>query len=148
MTEPSGVGLSSSHIDFGAVDITVDGVTTTTVTVTNTGTGELVISALTGPGAPFAVTGGSCLPVPTTLLAAEVCDLDVEFTPDAPGTFSDMLGIESNAPSSPDEVSLSGSAFSPAPIPVFGRFGQLLLILMIGLIGVQLAHRAGASRSC
>ena len=43
------------------------------VTVTNIGTGELTLSELVEPGAPFSITGGTCIALPVTLLPGESC---------------------------------------------------------------------------
>ncbi|WP_376691838.1 choice-of-anchor D domain-containing protein [Wenzhouxiangella sp. EGI_FJ10409] len=135
--EPPAVELTAGSLDFGAV---LDGETgAETVTLSNTGTGDLVISELAEPDMPFAVTGGSCTAVPVTLLPGESCEIAIEFTAaSASGAFSDEVAIVSNAASSPDTITLSGSAQPPAlPVPVLGWHGLLLLILLVAGLALR-----------
>ncbi len=132
VNEPPAVGLSADGINFGAVfggDTVAN-----SVTITNTGTGDLVISGIGNPSVPFDVTGGSCFPLPTTLLPSETCDIELTFTaPSTFGNFSDDLTIVSNAASSPDTVTLSGTV-QPLVIPTLDRWGLLMLVLMMSAL--------------
>ncbi len=80
-----------------------------TVTLSNTGPGQLIISNLDQPQMPFTASGGSCGSLPITLDNHQNCTLDYQFSPSASGVFNQSIGIESNAPSSPDAFSLSGN---------------------------------------
>jgi hypothetical protein len=86
-----------------------------TVTVTNTGGRPFGVSAVSNTG-PFAVdpitdtcTGNAVGPDST-------CTVDVTFTPVASGAASGVLSFESNDPSSPLSVALTGST----PVPGIG----------------------------
>ena len=137
-TEP-GLSLDTNNVGFGTV--TVDDLVASVVTVTNTGTTSLTISDISGPGAPFALAGGSCLPTPTVLAIGASCEIQVEFEPTEPGNFADSFVITSDAPSSPDTVSLSGSAEAavvPPPaiaVPVNSTWALALLAGLLGLFG-------------
>jgi len=61
------------------------------VTLSNGGTQTLNISAITSPGAPFALTGGSCATPPFALSAGASCTLQYTFSPTATGTQSTAL---------------------------------------------------------
>jgi hypothetical protein len=131
--EPPEVELSAGVIDFGVVGFGSS--TVQTLTVTNIGSGELVISAITDPLAPFALTGGTCLPPPNTLSPGASCTVDVEFAPNSNGSlFTASFDIVSNAATSPDTVSLSGSS-SAIAVPALSRTGLLLLTLLLAGLG-------------
>ena len=133
MDEPPEVELSAGVIDFGVVGFGSS--TEQTLTVTNIGSGELVISAITDPLAPFALTGGTCMPPPNTLSPGASCTVDVEFAPNSNGSlFTASFDIISNAATSPDTISLSGSS-SAIAVPAFSRTGVLLLMLLLAALG-------------
>jgi hypothetical protein len=141
-TQPA-LGLAPATLDFGSLN---PGQTATlTTTVSNTGNGDLDISAISAPGGAFALVGGTCLPPPTSVPPSGSCTITVEFAPTAVGSFSGSITITSNAPSSPDTVTLLGTAVSPLPpprqIPVGGPWGLVLLAGLLGVIGL-LATRA------
>ncbi len=132
--------LDVSAIDFGARP--AGSLTTATVTVTNTGSGDLVISAFTDPGAPFAITGGSCTALPATIPPAASCQVIVRFTSGGTtGSFTSSFDIVSNAPSSPDSVTLAASS-EPAAIPTLGTWGLALQALLLGWLGCRLRSRS------
>jgi len=133
--EPPEVALSAAGIDFGMV--VIGSTSVQTVTLTNTGTGELNISDITAPTPPFAMAGGSCLPPPSTLLPGESCTIDVEFAPDSISSqFTGSIDIISNAATSPDTISLSGSLVPLAvEVPTLSRAGVLLLALLLAVLG-------------
>ena len=131
--EPPEVELSAGVIDFGVVGFGSS--TVQTLAVTNIGSGELVISAITDPLAPFALIGGTCLPPPNTLSPGASCTVDVEFATNSNGSlFTASFDIISNAATSPDTVSLSGSS-SAIAVPAFSRTGLLLLTLLLAGLG-------------
>ena len=132
--EPPVVDLSASAINFGVVGF--GSTAMQTITVINTGTGELNISDISAPPAPFAITGGTCLPPPSTLSPGASCTIDVEFAPDSSSgsLFTASFDIISNAATSPDTVSLSGSA-AAIEVPTLSRIGLLLLALLLAALG-------------
>ena len=140
-SEPAALTLSTTNIELGP--LTVGQQATASVTLTNTGIGELDITQVSDPGAPFALTGGSCLPVPVQLQPGESCVIEVTFAPGGNdlGEFQSSIDILSNADSSPDTITVSGTAgaaVSPIAVPVLGPLGLILLALMLAaLAGVQ-----------
>ncbi|HXN24989.1 MAG TPA: choice-of-anchor D domain-containing protein, partial [Candidatus Dormibacteraeota bacterium] len=122
-TSPSAVSLSGtgvtsgpqlrvtpSSLNFGNLNL---GTTSSAQTVTfkNTGTVNVTISAIAASLSQFTL---ATLPAfPLTLAAGESAAVNVTFAPAAAGTLSGTLTILSNAPSSPDSVSLSGTGVRP-----------------------------------
>ena len=98
------IALSSEAVDFGIVP--VGSTATTTITVSNNGGADLVISSIDASGDGFAVdmTGTSM-----TLAASASTTFDVTFSPSAAGSASGSVTIESNAPSSPNTITLAGN---------------------------------------
>ena len=132
--------LDVSAIDFGARP--AGSLTTATVTVTNTGSGDLVISGFSDPGAPFAITGGTCTALPATLPPAASCQVIVRFTSGgSTGSFTSSFDIVSNAPSSPDSVTLAASSVAAA-IPALGAWGLALQALLLAWLGCRLRSRS------
>ncbi|MEM7053398.1 MAG: choice-of-anchor D domain-containing protein [Pseudomonadota bacterium] len=128
------LALSTNDQAFGLVLVGASG--TATIVVTNTGTPDLTLDGISSPSEPFSITGGSCLPVPTTLAADETCTIEVAFTPDAVRDFSDQIVITSNATSSPDTVRLSGrSNFELLVVPTLNGWGLLTMMLLTFAIG-------------
>ena len=123
------VGLSTSHLDLGTL---IEGSTSSAqLIVTNIGAGNLVLSSITAPAAPFSIVGGSCLALPFTLAAGAQCTVDVTFAPTTLGTFSSSLLIHSNAASSPTEVTMSGTLLAATAVPVSNPLALLLLGLAL-----------------
>jgi hypothetical protein len=112
-----------------------------TVTVTNNGDGDLVISGLTDPGPPFSITGGSCTALPATVPPGASCTLVIQFAPaTSAGLFNASFAIQSNAPSSPDSIDLSGIVGVVA-VPTLDRWGLALLALLLGWCGWRFRRR-------
>ena len=121
------LSLSPSSLAFGG-----QGVGTTsaaqTVTITNTGTADLDVSAVSTSGTnagDFSASPSGC----GDIAPSGTCTISVTFTPSGAGARSATLNIVSDAPSSPDQVSLSGtglnSHLSLSPNPM--NFGNVLL---------------------
>ena len=128
------LGLSSNDVDLGQVNIGANGIDV--VTISNTGTADLTLIDISMPAAPFDRVGGSCQPLPITLAAGESCSIDIRFSPVQAGDFSDQIVITSNAISSPDTVTIRGSAlFEPLVVPTLNAWGLLLLMLMMLAVG-------------
>ena len=140
-TDPSEITLLTTTIDFGTLAFGDSG--TANVVVESTGSNDLVVDAITDPGEPFAITGGSCTDLPVSLAPGESCQIGVEFTPTpAGGAASASFEIQTNAESSPDTVSLQ-AAGQPVPVPTLNRLGLLMLIALM----VAVASRATLSCS-
>lgn len=129
------ITLDTTAVNFGTFDPGQAG--TGTVTVTNTGTADVTLSGLTGPSAPFFITGGSCTAPPVMLMPGETCTVELEFAPGAvAGSYAGSFDIVSDAPSSPDTVTLSGTV-QPLVIPTLGRYGLALLLLLTAGFAVR-----------
>jgi len=79
--------------------------------------------------APFAVTGGSCDPLPMTLTPGNNCTIEVSYSPTTAGNDTAQLVINSNAPDSPTLVELRGNGYAPAmPVPTLSQWALMLLL--------------------
>lgn len=106
------VSLSPDSLDFGNQPV---GTTSNpqTITVTNTGNLPLIVSSITMSGTNASAFGetDSCTARPVR--PAETCTIAVRFTPPAHGQNSASLVIADNAPTSPQNVALSGWGAGP-----------------------------------
>lgn len=59
----------------------------------------------------------------------------MSFDPVSAGTFVATFDVVSNAPTSPDAVTLRGNVGSVVPVPVLGLWGLALLSGLMGLLG-------------
>lgn len=130
------IGLSTNDFDFGTIALGVGEIGI--VTLSNTGTADVNVTGITDPLPPFSFVttrgaSGSCATPPFTLVPSESCNLQVQFDPTVPGNFISSFDIISNAPSSPDTVTVRGSAQPPLVVPTLNRIG---LVLMAGLMAV------------
>jgi hypothetical protein len=118
VTPPAPVAnLSPSGVGFGSqkVGTTSDA---QTITLRNTGEGTLNITSIVGSG-DFARTT-TC---GATLAAAASCEIDVTFSPTAGGARTGAITVTSDATSSPDVVSLSGTGLTTLVLKGFrGHF--------------------------
>jgi uncharacterized repeat protein (TIGR01451 family) len=123
----SGLSLSPNSLTFSGQAV---GTTSAAqaVTITNTGTADLHVSTVSTSGAnagDFSASPSGC----ATVAPNGTCTISVKFTPSASGGRSATLNIASDAPSTPDQVSLSGTGFnsrlSLSPNPM--NFGGVLL---------------------
>lgn len=108
------LSLSTDSVDFGQVPVG-ESEGPITVTLTNSGSGDLEIGSV-GPLAGdnpevFEITADTC--AGTTLPAGQNCAIGVIFLPNAEMSFNANFEIASDAPSSPDTVSLTGVGFEP-----------------------------------
>lgn len=126
------VSLSPELLDFRPIELGAEELSL--VTLANTGTLELEVSAITGPGEPFSLAQGTCPAPPFTLAPEADCDIGVLFAPTVEGSFSASFEILSNAPSSPDSVTLQGQGLALV-IPTFNRIGAGFLVLLLALVG-------------
>jgi uncharacterized repeat protein (TIGR01451 family) len=94
-------------IDFGNV-LVGESSSTQTITVTNNGGLPLNIGSVVQPSAPFTMVGDACSNLP---LLIGGCNIDVQFSPTAVGSFTDILTIPSDDPDEGSiDVALSGTA--------------------------------------
>jgi len=103
---PPVVGLSTSAVSFSPLTVGSSS-TAMSVTVTDTGLGPLLISgiSITGADKSSFSQNNNC----GNMTAGGYCTINVSFDPQAQGPLGATLQIVSNAPSSPDLVSLSGT---------------------------------------
>ncbi len=100
----AGLSISPASFSFGSV---VDGQTKSQpITVTNTGTAALTIGQISVSGSGYSVSG---LAIPATVPAGGEVTFSVLFTPTTAGSLTGTVSIASNAPNSPNVLSLSGS---------------------------------------
>jgi hypothetical protein len=105
--------LRAGHVRPGWNDGQAVGTTSAAqaVTITNTGTADLHVSTVSTSGAnagDFSASPSGC----ATVAPNGTCTISVKFTPSASGGRSATLNIASDAPSTPDQVSLSGTGFN------------------------------------
>src|SRR5450755_780925 len=105
------VNLAATSIDFGPQ--TIAGLYgPRTVRLTNSGNADLVIASIAVSGAGFAdATSPAC---PTTLVAADHCDIAVAFSAPGVGSFNGTLLVTSNAAGPPATVTLHGTGVAAA----------------------------------
>ena len=110
VTGAPGITIEPGSIDFGDV---IDGnEATQEVEITNSGTDVLNVSDITVEGDAFSVDFDDAF----SLEVGESETVLVTFTPDGAGDYSGTLTVESDAPSSPDEVALTGTGLDqPTP---------------------------------
>lgn len=98
------LALSNTSLDFG--NILTTATSQQQITLNSTGNDTLRITSLDVDITVFAVD----MAAPIALIPGTSQVLTVTFTPDAAGTFNGSLTITSNSSSSPDVVSLNGTA--------------------------------------
>lgn len=131
ITPVSGIGIASAPIaNVSPTTLTFGSLTsgqqsgTQVVTLTNTGSAALDITSisLTGTNAgDFAIVTAGTNPCPSasgSLAINSSCTVGVEFTPQTAGQKSALLSFADNAASSPQTVTLSGTAQSPAAVQI------------------------------
>ncbi len=131
------VGLTPSGLQFSVIQGDT-GPTRSSRLVVTAGRIDLSIEAIGSPQGPFTITGGSCMDraLPATLPALEQCDIVVRFDGDDIGDYESSFRITTDAPSSPDGVTLFGRV-NPPVVPTLGGFGLAILALMVVLIGLR-----------
>jgi hypothetical protein len=120
--------------------------------ITNPGTAPLDLASVTLVGSQateFAITANTCIGrIPRPLApppATASCEVDVRFQPASVGAKQASLRIQSDAPSSPDTVPLSGTGILPAPTVATGAASPILPVsaTLTGLVnpnGVQTTY--------
>lgn len=113
---PSAISITPNPLSFGAVavgDITGPSL----VTISSTGIGTLNVTSISPALAPFTQEpGGSCLPLPFVLAPGTSCTMAFSFGPNALGPVAQNLSVQSNAPTSPDAMSLDGAGIASDPV--------------------------------
>ncbi len=105
------LSVSPTSWDFGSINLGSSSAAKT-FTVTNTGTGNLIMGTLS-PSGDFALSSNTCTNG-ATVAPSGTCTFNVTFTPTATGTRNGSVSIPSNASTSPDSVSLSGTGAAPS----------------------------------
>jgi hypothetical protein len=111
LTVDGAVTLSSSSLNFGNQVIRTPSASQSVV-VTNTGGQTLT-------GISVSINGGNSIDFtqtnncPSSLPANSSCTINVTFTPNATGNATSTLNIYDSAPSSPQQVALSGTGTQP-----------------------------------
>lgn len=103
------LSISPTSWDFSSVDLGSSS-TAKTFTVTNTGAANLVMGTLSISG-NYALSNNTCDSV--TVAASGTCTFDVVFTPTGIESQNGTVTIPSDASTSPDSVSLSGTGSAP-----------------------------------
>lgn len=134
--------LSTTALDLGNLNA---GASSGQLTLSNAGSGDVIVTAISTPAAPFSLTGGTCLALPRTLAPGESCSFELRFAPSQFGSFSETLLISSTAEGSPQQVSLRGALVAPVrAIP--GTTPWSLLLLALAVLGIG-GWRFGTGRS-
>ncbi len=102
------ITISPALVDFGDQLInTTSGIMT--AMLENSGTADLNVSSITAAAAPFNLVGGSCSGTPFVLAPAASCSLDFTFEPTTTGAAMQALTVVSDAPTTPDTLTLQGN---------------------------------------
>jgi uncharacterized repeat protein (TIGR01451 family) len=111
------VDLSTGTIDFGNQEVGTTGVTRT-IRLRNTGSGPLVINDITVDNSADFNLSHNCPPI---LAAGDSCTIQVSFGPDTTGAKNGTVTIDTNAPTSPDTITLIGNGTPPQPNLSIGK---------------------------
>ena len=103
----TGLTIAPSALMFGNVVVGQTG--TQNVQLTNTGSTNIVINLATVMGNGFGISG---LSLPKTLTGGQSISFSVQFAPTTAGAATGSITFTDNAPSSPQTVTLVGSAVS------------------------------------
>ena len=107
------VTLGPRVVNFGTINTgTSSG--NQSFTLTNTGTATLNITSILSSSVAFPLNSITC---GATLAASASCGFNGTFAPSVAGVQTATITLISNAASSPDTISLTGTGFTPAPSP-------------------------------
>lgn len=101
------VSFDDSSLSFASQVVGTSSGTPTTVTLTNTGSRSLHITTLDLNGGDYLLTGDNC--GGQTVTPGNSCTFNVGFLPVASGVRTGDVQVNSDAPTSPDVVSLHGT---------------------------------------
>lgn len=132
------VGLRPANLQFNVIQGDTGPSRSNRLVVSSAERVDLLIEAIGNPEDPFSITGGSCmdLALPATLPSFEECDILVHFDGDDLGDYESSFQITTDAPTSPDVVSLSANVRPPV-VPTLGGYGLAILALMMVLLGLR-----------
>ena len=103
---PGNLVVNPTSLNFGTVAVGSSSAAQT-VTLSNTGGSGLQVTALTAAAAPFALSGGTCGPVPFPIGVGGSCTLDYTFSPTASGPATQNLTVTSDGGNG--AIALSGT---------------------------------------
>jgi hypothetical protein len=138
--------LTPDAVDFG--DVTLGSTSTIAVTFSSDGDARVFVSALSDPGAPFSIVGGTCGATPISIPVGESCTVEFQFAPEALGPAAAIVTVDSTAISSPDSLSLTGNGSmvplpEPVAVPTLDRLTLAVLALLLALLaGWQIRRNA------
>lgn len=101
--------LSSNPTSVTFGDVAAGQSTSSSVTVTNTGGSTVTITGVSGPGAPYTVSG---ITANQTIAAEQSTTLNVNFAPTTTGSFTGNATITSTATNSPMTIAVAGGSHS------------------------------------
>jgi hypothetical protein len=101
--------LSSNPTSVTFGDVAAGQSTSSNVSVTNTGSSTVTITQVTGPGAPYTVSG---ITANQTIGAEQSATLNVNFAPTTTGSFTGNVTITSTATNSPMAIAIAGGSHS------------------------------------
>jgi hypothetical protein len=115
--------LNPSTLAFGNVNVGSN--TPLTATVTNSGQGPVHISSVFASGTGFTVAS---FPIPTTLIAGQTAQIEVNFAPTTVGVAGGTVAITSDAPGVAPGLSLTGTGVQPgiSVSPTSLSFGSVI----------------------
>jgi N-acetylneuraminic acid mutarotase len=130
--------IEPTSLPFGDQSVAVAG-PAQSVTVTNTGRLPLTVNSVTASGADVGDFAFSTSCTSTPVSPGSACAVDVTFTPLARGARSATLTIADDAPSGPQNISLTGngtagSAWLATGAPVTGRSRDTATLLSDGQV--------------
>jgi PKD repeat protein len=100
---PAQLSVTPGSLPFGTVSVGASA--TKTFSIANTGGSPLTVNSVTGPAAPFSMTGAPANN--TTLNPGQSVTVTVGFAPTAPGTFTSSISITTSV--GPASVALTGA---------------------------------------
>ncbi len=124
---PSAISITPNPLSFGLIPVG-DVAGPLLVTISSTGIGALNVTSISPALVPFKQEpGGSCPPLPFALVAGTDCTMAFSFRPNVLGPLAQNLLVQSNAPSSPDVLTLDGAGIASDPVlsPALLAFGEV-----------------------
>jgi hypothetical protein len=101
--------LSSNPTSVTFGDVAAGQSTSSNVTLTNNGNSTVTINQVTGPGAPYTVSG---VTANQTISAGQSATLTISFAPTTTGSFTGNITITSTATNSPMTIAIAGGSHS------------------------------------
>ena len=107
--------ITPNAIDFGSVLIGTTSLAQS-VTLANSGATDIHVAAIGGVASPFALAGGTCGTAPFTVAAGANCTLAFTYAPTSTAGDLATIAVSSDASTSPDAITLSGTGAAPPTI--------------------------------